>query len=255
MRALDRDIERKETDIKETAQFLKTQTELVCRILVDTGVLCIQEEEAKSEKDQDQQHPTNKKYEFTTPLGIIAAQFAEVHPIPLAKLILSMDWFQGWSARELVGLLSVFVDVRVPESSKEPECTNNRVKSAIIELQSYYDDIIDMEIERRCYTGIEYGGALCFEMTDIMMEWCDREDAVECKIWLQEVVASGTVSAGDFAKACMKLSATAKELAAMCETLVPVVGVGSNALEFAHTLGQIDSLILKHIATTQSLYL
>jgi superfamily II RNA helicase len=255
MRALERDIKRKESDIKETAQFLKTQTEHVCRILVDTGVLCIQEAEADQENSQTQTEDAERKYEFTTPLGIIAAQFAEVHPIPLAKLILSTDWFQGWSAKELVGLLSVFVDVRVPESSKEPECTNSRVKPAITELQSYYDNILDMEIEHRCYTGIEYGGALCFEMTDIMMEWCDREDAVDCKIWLQELVASGTVSAGDFAKACMKLSATAKELAAMCETLVSVVGVGSKALEFAHTLGQIDSLILKHIATTQSLYL
>jgi hypothetical protein len=58
---------------------------------------------------------------------------------------------------------------------------------------------------------------------------------------------------GDFAKACMKLSATAKEIIAMCETLV--TNAGSSALELAHTLGEVDALILKHIATTQSLYL
>jgi hypothetical protein len=91
-------------------------------------------------------------------------------------------------------------------------------------------------------------------MADTMMEWCDLTEENECKVWLQELVAAN-VSAGDFAKACMKLSATAKELIAMCETLVSVPEVGSLALEFAHLLSGIDTLILKHIATTQSLYL
>jgi hypothetical protein len=51
----------------------------------------------------------------------------------------------------------------------------------------------------------------------------------------------------------MKVSAMVKEMIAMCEVLVPVVGTG--AMELAHTLSGVDALILKHIATTQSLYL
>jgi hypothetical protein len=240
-REFDTAIKNKVIYIEETEHYLKTQTELVCDILISFGIIYVEEE------------IDGVKYGLTSPLGIIAAQFAEVHPIPLAKLILSFNWFQGWSSRELVGLLSVFVDVRVPERAQEPDCENSRIKHAMIELQSYYDNVQDMEIANKCYTGIVYDGALCFDMADMMMEWCDREEDSECKIWLQELVASGMITAGDFAKACMKLSATAKELAAMCEVLVPIVG--SNALEFAHTLGQIDRLILKHIATTQSLYL
>ena len=89
-------------------------------------------------------------------------------------------------------------------------------------------------------------------MADTMMEWCDLEDEAECKQYLQTCVAS-SVSAGDFAKACMKLSATAKEIVAMCEILLPMAG--SLAMELAHTLSGVDALILKHIATTQSLYL
>jgi len=231
-------LSKKDTEIRETTSYLKTQTDKVCKILEDSGIL------------------TQGIHALTSPLGIIASQFAEVHPIPLAKLVVSENWFQGYTAKELVGLLSVFVDVRLPDHMRaaEPQCANPRVKKAIDVIQSYYDELHDMEIDRQCYTGITYEGVLCFDMTDAMMEWCDLTEELECKIWLQEFVA-GNISAGDFAKACMKLSATAKEMVAMCETLVMVPSVGSCALELAHTLGKIDALILKHIATTQSLYL
>jgi superfamily II RNA helicase len=236
-------LSRKETEIGETASYLKTQTQKVSKILIETDIL---------EKNAD-----GDTYALTSPLGFIAAQFAEVHPIPLAKLVLSEKWFSGYTAKELVGLLSVFVDVRLPEHQRviEPTCeSSNRVKNAIIKLQAYYDAIRTLEIDYQCYTGIEYEGALCFDMADTMMEWCDLTEEHECKVWLQELVAAN-VSAGDFAKACMKLSATVKEIIAMCETLVTLPEVGSLALKLAHVLSGIDTLILKHIATTQSLYL
>jgi superfamily II RNA helicase len=240
MRGLETAINNKETDIEDTAEYLKTQTNIVCDIMRNSGILA---------KIND-----SGMYELTSPLGIIAAQFAEVHPIPLAKLIVSENWFKGWSSRELIGVLSVFVDVRLPEQERavEPLCENTRVKNAIILLQSYYDGVRDMENANKCYTGIKYEGALCFDMSDAMMEWCVLTEEVECKVWLRDIVAAN-ISAGDFAKACMKLSATVKEMIAMCEILIQVVG--SNALELAHVLSNIDALILKHIVTTQSLYL
>ena len=238
-------LSKKETEVGETMSYLKTQTEKVSKILEENGILI-----RETIRDKG-------TYALTYPLGLIASQFAEVHPIPLAKLVLSTNWFQGYTAKELVGLLSVFVDVRLPEHQRaiEPQCESSpKVKNAIITLQSSYDAIREAEIDDQCYTGVTYEGALCFDMTDTMMEWCDLTEEHECKVWLQELVAAN-VSAGDFAKACMKLSATAKELIAMCETLVSVPEVGSLALEFAHLLSGIDTLILKHIATTQSLYL
>ena len=231
----------KTKEIGETVSYLKIQTDKVSKILIETGVLI-----RESERDS---------YSLTSPLGIIASQIAEVHPIPLAKLVVSENWFQGYTAKELVGLLSVFVDVRLPERERvvEPQCENSvRVKNAITRLQSYYDVVRSAEIDEQCYTGIQYEGALCLDMTDAMMEWCDLTEESECKVWLQDLVA-GHVSAGDFAKACMKLSATAKEMVAMCEVLAPATG--SLAVELAHTLSGVDALILKHIATTQSLYL
>lgn len=229
-------ISHKEEEVDCTMSYLKTQTQKVCEVLLSNGLL----------------QSDGVAYTLTQPLGMIAAQFAEVHPIPLAKTILSENWFQGWTARQLVGFLSSFVDVRLPENQRNnaPTCDDTRVENAVVKMQEYYDDIRDREITQGCYTGIHYEGAICFDMADRMMEWCLLTDEAECKLFLRE---DGLVSTGDFAKACMKLSATAKEIVAMCEVLVPFVG--SKATELAHTLSEIDALLLKHIATTQSLYL
>jgi superfamily II RNA helicase len=245
VRALESYVTRVESEIDETTHHLKIQTDIVCDIMQKLRLMYL---------DDNVESKSDAEYTLTSPLGLIAAQFAEVHPIPLAILILSENWFQGWTAKQLVGLLSVFVDVRLPEHqhSTSPSCEDERVKNATILLQNSYDTVRDMEIAEYCYTGIVYEGVLCYDMVDTMMEWCDLTGEMECKQFVRDLVAS-SVSAGDFAKACMKVSAMVKEMIAMCEVLVPVVGTG--AMELAHTLSGVDALILKHIATTQSLYL
>jgi superfamily II RNA helicase len=228
-------VSQKEQEIAGTGSYLRTQTNKICDILLATGVIS--------------QCSLTGAYAFTQPLGIIAAQFAEIHPIPFAKMVLEENWFQGWTARQMVGFLSVFVDVRLPENERniEPVCDDARVKNATVKMQEYYNDIREREIASVCFSSEEC--ALCFNMADSMMQWCDLTEESDCKIFLRESM----VSSGDFAKACMKLSAMVKEIIAMCEILVPYVG--SNATEFACMLSGIDVLILKHIATTQSLYL
>jgi hypothetical protein len=83
------------------------------------------------------------------------------------------------------------------------------------------------------------------------MEWarCDNEHA--CKSFLQRLANSEkAVSAGDFAKAGMKICALAKEL----ENALAAANI-DGVVEAQHKLSQIDGLILKYITTTQSLYL
>jgi hypothetical protein len=177
---------------------------------------------------------------------------AEVHPIPLAKLIVRENWFAGWKARQLVGLLSGFVDVRVAETHRATElnCEDGKVLAGLKTLQKFHDDVQSSELAKYVDTGFSYKDAICYDMADLMMEWCSLTEESECKRFLQECATIG-LSAGDFAKACLKLSATAKELTAMCDSFEG----DSAAMGLAHTLAEIDGLILKHIAATQSLYL
>jgi hypothetical protein len=177
---------------------------------------------------------------------------AEVHPIPLAKLILAENWFDGFSATQLVGILSVFTDVRLPDGQRSafPKCDDAVVLDAFRILQEHYNDLFVEEIGKQLNTGVSYSDALCYDMADLLMEWCGLTEERECKEFLASCVATG-LSSGDFSKACLKLSAVSKELIAMCESFPG----DASALELAHKLSSIDALILKHIATTQSLYL
>lgn len=239
IKTMELDLLTKQMDLDATEKYLKTQTDTICQILVDYEIVSASSVAGRNE------------YQLMEPLGKIASQLAEVHPIPLAELIVHKKWFAGWSARQIVGLLSVFTDVRVPEDqrSNAPRCDDERVLSAIQNLEAFYSEVRGSELGQYLHTGISYEGALCYDMADLMMEWCGLTEESECKRFLTENCVS--VSAGDFAKACMKLSATAKELIAMCESFPGEAG----PTEFAHTLTGVDALILKHIATTQSLYL
>jgi len=239
VRMLESSLSERQRELADLEAYLKNQTTGVLDVLLDHGILSESNEQTRT-------------YALSSPLGQIASQLAEVHPIPLAKLVLSENWFDGFSATQLVGILSVFTDVRLPDSQRSafPKCDDAVVLDAFRILQETYNDLFVEEIGKQLNTGVSYSDALCYDMADLLMEWCGLKEEHECKEFLASCVATG-LSSGDFSKACLKLSAVSKELIAMCESFCG----DASALEFAHKLSSIDALILKHIATTQSLYL
>jgi hypothetical protein len=210
----------------------------VCGILLKRGII--------------ERGDAQEEYRLSALLGQIASNLRETHPIPLAELILKTDWFSGWTAKQMVGLLSTFVDIRVPSEQKAvgPSAEDARVLAAMTELQEQYDVLRREETDAQVWTGIDYEGALCFDMADTLMEWCSLTDELACKQFLTDLNAVG-VSTGDFTKACMKVSAITKEMASMCESFPGLV----EAIGFMRLLADVDGLIMKSVATTQSLYL
>lgn len=81
-------------------------------------------------------------------------------------------------------------------------------------------------------------------MTDLMMEWCDFTDDIQCKVFIQD---KPLCSVGDFTKAILKISAIVKEFTAVCEQM--------GMVDFQHKLSKIYGMIFKYVATSQSLYL
>jgi hypothetical protein len=55
------------------------------------------------------------------------------------------------------------------------------------------------------------------------------------------------ISIGDFIKGILKISTIVKEIMRTCEK--------TNMVDLLHKVSQIDAMILKYIANTQSLYL
>jgi hypothetical protein len=167
--------------------------------------------------------------------GLIASGLAEVHPL------IAADRIDSWSlltAKQLVGVLSCFTDVKIEADSRigVPTSSDALVKremDALVESVRIYEQLDK---------NTDYSDLLIFDMTDIMMAWCDLTNESECIVFIRE---SLLCSIGDFTKAILKISAISRELAAANETNVA----------FRHTLSFVDGLILKYVATAQSLYL
>ena len=104
-----------------------------------------------------------------------------------------------------------------------------------------YDDI---ECTRKTDPAYNYNNPIIFDMTDLMMEWCDFTDEIQCRVFIQNKLLC---SVGDFTKGILKISAIVKEFTSVCEQM--------GMVDFHHKLSQIDGMILKYVATSQSLYL
>jgi len=181
-------------------------------------------------------------YIFTNK-GRVASGIAEIHPLVVADCI--EHWFD-LSPRQLVGLLSCFTDVKIGDDSRLsiPKTPDQILKKHIVEIEGTFNKYEDIERAQRTDPAYNYSDPLIFDMIDYMMDWCDCSDEDECKIFIQKV--SRLCSVGDFTKAIMKISAIVKELTSVCEQ--------NGYTDFMYKLSLIDGMILKYVATTQSLY-
>jgi len=178
-----------------------------------------------------------------TSKGQIAAGIAEMHPLVAA------DCFESWSRltpKQLVGLLSCFTDVKIDQDHKAsvPITTDATLKRCINDVVDVFRLYEDIECAKKTDPAYDYVNPIIFDMTDLIMEWCDFTDDVQCKVFIQDKLLC---SVGDFTKAILKISAITKEFVMVCEQM--------GMVDFQHKLSQIDGMILKYVATSQSLYL
>jgi len=191
-----------------------------------------------SEKQFITLNSENGIYEFTQ-LGKIASGIAEIHPLVISRVI---DRLEKLTPKQIIGILSCFTDIKVDSDTKMsiPNTSDKAVKAVVTDIADLYKMYGDIETKRGTDTGTNYDDALIYDMIDVTMDWCDCANEAECRIFIRDRIS---ISTGEFTKGIMKMSAISKELTGTCESV-----------ELAHKLSQIDGLILKYIATAQSLY-
>jgi len=204
--------------------YVLTNVSAICDILLENRFITIDQETGI--------------YSFT-PTGKIAAGIAEVHPLVMSR---SIGRLVTLSPKQIVGVLSCFSGIKVDQDSKVsvPTTPDKAVKAVVSDIAELHKTYGEIETKRGTDSGIDYDDALIFDAIDIMMDWCDCADEAECRIFIRDRV---TFSIGEFTKGIMKISATVKELTGVCESV-----------ELAYKLSQVDGLILKYVATAQSLY-
>jgi len=219
--------------IDSTQQFIANQTNLVCNILREHGFITVNAETNDNE---------------LTELGIIASNIAEIHPLITCKLLDKWNYFHDYSARQIVGLFSCFTDVKVQDDCRVsvPTTDDSFLKQHINELSQLYQKFAGYECEYNMHTGIDYENSLQYDMIDLTMAWCDCQSIEECKLFIQTELTTKSISIGDFTKAMLKVVTIVKEWMNVFELI--------GNIEALHKFTGIDSLLLKYVTTSQSLY-
>ena len=184
-----------------------------------------------------------------TQKGEEASCLAEIHGLVFVDFLLFSNYFETYNAKQIIGLLSVFVDVKVNEDYKmnfpksKDETLNCHVKKIVELMDVYYDS----EVKYNVNSGFNYQDAMCFDLLDSIMLWCDCNSIEECKYFIETQLVPMEVSLGEFTKALLKILAMSKEL-------IKLTYITNNvALEFE--LSKIESYLMKFIVTTQSIYI
>ena len=217
--------------------YISEQIRRICYILTNHGYVNQIQVENSPESD----------YELTQ-LGKVAASIAEIHPLIFSKMLLTTDYFQNFTSKQLIGLFSCFTDVKVDNDQRlsVPKSQDTLLEQTIREMDKQYQYMQNMEFSSEIHTGIIYEGALMFDIIDDSIEWSECSSETECKIFIQTKIADKGISVGDFTKAMLKIGTIVKEISGICEE--------TQHLDLLYKLNQIEPMVLKYITTSQSLY-
>jgi len=238
------DLVREDTNDKDSLYYmeayLKKQTDKICEVLVADGFI--------EKTDEDNCYTLTK-------LGKIASNIAEIHPLILTQMIStstaeSWNYFSEFTSKQIVGIFSCFTDVKVAADMKmfnENAVEDGFLKRRIRELDELYMKYNDREIHMDIRSGLKYEDAIMYDMVNLSMKWCDCVNEHDCKVFIQTEVADKGISIGDFTKAMLKIVTISKEWINVCEQI--------GAIDFMFKLKEIEGMVLKYVATTQSLYI
>jgi len=225
------DVETEEDGLRYWENYIHDNVQLVCDVLVQEGFIEVEDE----------------TYTLTYK-GNIGSNIAEIHSLIVSDYIIQTGWFSGLSTEQIIGIMAAFTDVNIPTDIKQtyPHSEDELIRRNVEQLQEAFQKHGDIENTSHVYSGFNYEDALCYDMPDLVRNWCDCDTEHKCKVFIQNNVAEKGISVGDFTKALLKVSTIVRELSNVAEQC--------NEVECLHKLSLVDNKILKYITTSQSLY-
>ena len=177
-----------------------------------------------------------------TDLGKIAMHLREVHCLVFAKLITAKT-FDSLTSFQMVSLFSCFTNVTVSDDLKDsvPKSKDVVMQSLINRITDMYNDYQAKEVFS---TGMEYN--IHYDLINYVIDWCHCENAVDCKVLLQRIVAEKQIFLGEFVKALLKINNISCEMEKIAEL--------TGDMSLLSKLKQIPDMTLKYVVTNQSLY-
>lgn len=199
-------------------------------------------------------------------LGEFAKNLSEIHCLILSEIIFYTQYFKDFEVTDIIGFLSVFSGIKMSVADAaninsggggvggggggdgvsdtfviKNQYINNAIQSVYMRMDYYQDAEIKYAID----SGELYDDVIQPSMVNAFIKWCSCVDENECKVFIAEELKSRGIPLGDFTKGVLKISAVCKELA----------NVANIPVDLMHKLSCVDDILLKYIATSQSLYL
>lgn len=187
----------------------------------------------------------NNNINYLSLKGHIASNLREIHCLIFAELI-ETGKLKLFQTKELVGILSCFTNITVPEEKRAilPISNFDNVKNFIINIYNSYQKQSNIELKESIDTGIDY--SMHFDLIDYAIKWCECKNDIECKQLLHDISVEKEIFLGEFIKAILKINNITAEMEKIAENL--------GDIEFLSILKDVPLLTLKYIATNQSLY-
>lgn len=234
MKKVEKDYELELRQKEYYCNYVESQIELICEIL---------------REDHYIEYDTETGKYTLLEKGIIAAHISEIHSLIGAEMITKWNYFEEFTAEQILNVLCCFVDIKVEDEYKKnfPICEEEYVKYRIIEIQDMIDKLEQREIEKDLDSAMKYDEILQFNLLDKIVVWYHANSEEECKQIIQVNLQQETnISVGDFTKAILKIVAIVREIILVCER--------NNELMCLSKMVNIEQNMLKYVATTQSLY-
>jgi superfamily II RNA helicase len=175
--------------------------------------------------------------------GLVAAHLHEIHPL-LGADLLRYTSFMTYTPEQIISVLSIFTDISLPDDQRAygpPKDADPDVIKVISLLGEWMESYARQELARGLYSPEL---SFTFDLVGVIGAWCACETEEDCKNFLQRTLVD--ISLGDFTKAVLKIVVIVKELKTVAEL--------TENLAFLTALNQVEPLVLKYVATNQSLY-
>lgn len=184
-----------------------------------------------------------------TQLGKQATHIKETHCLVLAMLLDNGAICSLHTVEELVGFLSCFTSLNVSDDYKvwsidSIDSIGHNLKNLISHTTQMYNEFQQDETRLQINSGIDY--TIHFDLVEFAIEWVGVQDVIQAKELINRLAQTKKIFLGEFVKAILKIVNIANELVK--------ITCSFQMVELEHKLSQIPGLLLKFVATNQSLY-
>ena len=180
-----------------------------------------------------------------TERGSFASQITEINPLIITTFIKKYNIIDELYAPEIAALLSCFTHISIDDDYQviRPHTDSNHLNAASLKLQEIIDNIKNFELNNHIISSEDFN--IHYNIQSAILDWCLADNNSQYNDIISSI-NNFSISTNDFINAIHKICNIVRELSIACEL--------TDNLPLCHKFKKIPGLLLKYVATQQSLY-